>query len=367
MDDLVVLFDVDKRKVFDAYNAYKGNKHNIVLYTTKVLRFHSLLERAYNREIKYCREDVILQTIAKLSETYKKKRVIIFPTEEHTIKLIEQQDNFAHDLTTFDYEKVKTFEDKFEFYKYCTRMGYSVAQTQIASSYDISKLSPETKKLIAKPRIGAGMVGHVVVESNNTEIDFRSSDYADFIVQEFLDIEKVYGYFCFRNSSGFTKDFCHERVITHTSVGGVSLVAVSKLEPKVLSLGRKFVSESDFVGLIMLEIAQLRNGNWVFIEANPRLWGSNLLTLSTGVDVINSYHNVVCNTAIDKSDDFEESEIWWLFGILIRPSSWLRVIRHLLFRKRRQVLLINIHGTDLIRSVSFNFFLAITRFLQRND
>jgi len=79
--------------------------------------------------------------------------------------------------------------------------------------------------------------------------------------------------------------FQHERVHEPLPGGGSSYRKSVSLDTELLKAAKKLLSELNYTGVAMVEFKRNpENGYWIFIEINPRFWGSLPLAVASGVD-----------------------------------------------------------------------------------
>lgn len=75
---------------------------------------------------------------------------------------------------------------------------------------------------------------------------------------------------------------CHRRLREYPVSGGPSSCCVSIAAPELEAYAARLVEAVGFTGLAMVEFKENRLGNPVFLEVNPRVWGSYPLTRGAG-------------------------------------------------------------------------------------
>lgn len=104
------------------------------------------------------------------------------------------------------------------------------------------------------------------------------------LLQEFVNGAGV-GYFVFSDKGDILTEFMHKRIFEASPLGGASIKACSNYDRDLLDLGRKFVKNISWTGVMMLECKkESETGELYLIEANPKFWGSLELSYKAGVD-----------------------------------------------------------------------------------
>lgn len=104
------------------------------------------------------------------------------------------------------------------------------------------------------------------------------------LVQEYID-GIGHGFYGLADRGQLQAYFMHRRLHEVPPTGGPSAMAMSYRDPKLLELGERFFSETAWHGVAMVEFKRRSlDGEYYFIEVNPKFWGSLDLGISAGVD-----------------------------------------------------------------------------------
>jgi predicted ATP-grasp superfamily ATP-dependent carboligase len=104
------------------------------------------------------------------------------------------------------------------------------------------------------------------------------------LAQEYIQ-GTAHGYYALADSGSVVAHFMHRRLHEVPASGGPSAMAVSYRDPDLMRLGERFVAETAWTGVVMVEFKKnARDGKYYMIEVNPKFWGSLDLSIAAGVD-----------------------------------------------------------------------------------
>ena len=104
------------------------------------------------------------------------------------------------------------------------------------------------------------------------------------LVQQYID-GVGHGFYGLADHGRLQAYFMHRRLHEVPPTGGPSAMAMSHRDPKLLELGERFFSETAWHGVAMVEFKRSSlDGEYYFIEVNPKFWGSLDLSIAAGVD-----------------------------------------------------------------------------------
>jgi predicted ATP-grasp superfamily ATP-dependent carboligase len=94
-----------------------------------------------------------------------------------------------------------------------------------------------------------------------------------------------HGYYALADRGRVVAHFMHRRLHEVPASGGPSSMAASYRDPELMRLGERFVAETAWTGVMMVEFKKsARDGSYYLIEVNPKFWGSLELGIAAGVD-----------------------------------------------------------------------------------
>jgi predicted ATP-grasp superfamily ATP-dependent carboligase len=104
------------------------------------------------------------------------------------------------------------------------------------------------------------------------------------VIQEYITGEG-YGFFALYNHGTARAIFMHKRIREYPVTGGPSAVAESVYEPALRDAGLRILDRLHWHGVAMVEFKKdVKTGEFVLMEINPKFWGSLGLSIAAGVD-----------------------------------------------------------------------------------
>jgi predicted ATP-grasp superfamily ATP-dependent carboligase len=143
--------------------------------------------------------------------------------------------------------------------------------------------------LVVKPSRGSSAKGVVYLTNDAERAAFRQANPDapnGFVIQEFVTGEGI-GYSGFFDAGRPLVSYAHRRVAEYPVSGGSSAVRerypYADL-PVLEALVRRLLEAAPWSGFAMFELKRRGPGDFVFIECNPRVWGSIHQGLADGSD-----------------------------------------------------------------------------------
>ena len=316
----ILITDVQYRKEFDNISMIKKffPKEHLILGTTKDKLFCHLcygrcsVERLRTEEGK----GAFFQDFKNLLEKYSQDKVIYFPGEEqttdHVAEYIKQygQGNIVCLLP--DYSLYEMFRNKRTLNHYCIENGFPAPK-----EYDSSDLPDVPYPVLLKPEIGSGSHGQfrLYKKEDYTEEIKATVAKEPYLVQELLPNGKdVQGAFFLCHNGNVVGSYTHKRIRTSPEEGGVTVLSSLKDDPQLIEQGKALLEHAGWEGLIMLEyIYDDKDGVYKLIEANPRSWGSIMLSEFGGAKLLSNYIRICSGQEIATPELKKEAYIRWFF------------------------------------------------------
>ncbi len=225
-----------------------------------------------------------------------------FPIEDEVISLILSNKSRFEKYTNFilpEYENFNNAYDKWNAICRARCEGISVPVTYLPASADdveeIIKNSPD-KKYVIKPRKSSGSRGIAFVD-NAADLKRRylevKAKYDSPLIQEMIPREgKGYGVsMLFDRDMELRALFGHRRIREYPVGGGPSTLRASYYEKELMDKSVNLARKMKLAGVSMIEYKEdLITGEKVFMEINPRFWGSLQLAIFSGVNFPLIYH-----------------------------------------------------------------------------
>ena len=316
----ILITDIQYRKEFDNISIIKRlfPKEHLILGTVKSRLFCKLsygrcsIERLRTEDGK----ESFLNDFKFLLDKYSQDKIIYVPGEEQTtdyvVEYIEKfgQGNIVSLLP--NYSLYTMFRNKRALNRYCIENGFPAPK-----EYNQEDLQDLKCPVLLKPEIGSGSHGIFRL--------YKKEDYTDeirvvlnqqhYLIQELLPNGKdVQGgfYLCYKGK--VLGSYTHKRIRTSPDEGGVTVLSKLNDNPQLIRQGMQLLEHVGWEGLIMLEyIYDDRNNEYKLIEANPRIWGSIMLSEYCGANLLSNYIRICLGQDFKVPEIKNEAYIRWLF------------------------------------------------------
>jgi len=325
----ILLTDVQYRKEFDNVSITKQlfPKEHLILCTTKGKLFCRL---SYGRcSVEKLRtedgKEAFFEDFKALLKKYSGDKIVYFPGEEQTtdyvVDYIEQlgQGNIISLLPS--YAMYQLFRNKRSLNHYCIENGFPAPK-----EYQVEDLPNVEYPVLLKPEIGSGSHGQYRL--------YKKEDYTDdvkdtlaqvpYLIQELLPNGKdVQGGFFLCHKGQVIGAYTHKRIRTSPEEGGVTVLSCLNDNPRLIEQGKALLEHAGWEGLIMLEyIYDERSGEYKLIEANPRSWGSIMLSEYSGAKLLSNYIRICLGQESEGPEMKKEAYIRWFFPMDL--LNWIK-------------------------------------------
>lgn len=306
-------------------------------------------------------DDIFIEDLIAISRKYTDDKIIFLPIEEETVALFytflrkHGAMNFVYLLPN---ENVfNTLKNKKELNLYCAENGLSAPAFYQISELDC--LPAEKYPILLKPCEGSGSEGQFRLYAPE---DFNSSVKAavskqPYIAQELIgNGHDVKGAFYLYDENGFVDAYTHQRIRTSPPAGGVTVLSKLTHEQDVISEGKKILDKIGWQGLIMLEfLYDEKEGKNKVIEANPRIWGSIMLSEYGGSHLLANYVRSCMGTPLITEHKSGDCYIRWFFPVDI--LSYIRRLGRIKgFWQFKNTCYINWSYASKASAIRFNFY-----------
>ncbi len=322
----ILVPDALTRKAFDIISIISKQFKDIPLIigmSQKTVWDKLHLDILYKGEVELLRTNRISPFVADLkciSEKYSDDKIIFIPGEEETVSLFYEFLN-KYGVSNFVYllPNQRVFEllrNKRTLNEYCLKHG--VQAPKCYTIEELKSLSEDAYPLLLKPSVGSGGKGiYRLYKSCDLTLEiYEKVTRESYTVQELIENGRdVKGAFYLYDTKliGF---YAHERIRTSPPDGGVTVFSKSIHDERLLSEGRKLLDDLHWKGLIMLEfLYDSKTDSYKIIEANPRIWGSILLSEYCGERLLTNYVNICLGRSFEKEDSIQTRYIRWFFPV----------------------------------------------------
>lgn len=324
---ILLVSDAETRKAFDIISILKTAfpKVKIILGDIKgSLKSSRHLKTLFNCNVETLRVSQSYSFVSDLeliSSKYETDKIVFLPIEEHSVaffyKFLNQYGNrnFKYILPSEDI--FDTLRNKGKLNTYCSKEGLSAPEFYNTSV--LRDLDKNSYPILLKPCVGSGSEGQYRLYSPNdltTEI-FREVNAKPYLAQELIgNGHDVKGAFYLYDENGFVDAYTHERIRTSPPSGGVTVLSKLSSNQDIINEGKMILDRVGWKGLIMLEfLFDEKKNKYKIIEANPRAWGSIMLSEFGGTHILTNYVRLCTGEPLQKGNHTGDVYIRWLFPV----------------------------------------------------
>jgi predicted ATP-grasp superfamily ATP-dependent carboligase len=221
----------------------------------------------------------------------------IIPTKEKTLlataQIRSELEGKGPLVPIAEYDKLLTATDKLQMLKLAESAGIHTPRTIVAEK------PPPLQELAAKlglpfvmkvsSEIGLRPIErHCLVETND-EPAFATKfsalvAHGPVVIQEYVQGTGAGVALLYSRAGNLTAFSGHRRRFEQFSDGGPSLLAQTSVDPRMVDQSRRLMELLRWEGIAMVEFRVNDSGDPVFMEVNPRFWGTLPLAIASGVD-----------------------------------------------------------------------------------
>lgn len=291
---LILLTHPFARKTFDVFNILRrdySRKELVVVLAERA----TIIEKALLYLIYFNCNILVGEQYKSFKKIANKinSPLVFLPIEESSINafLIQLQNrpnlkkNYKYLLPSLDIFSLS--RNKSELNVWCEKN--QIPSPKNYTSFDISQGNYRLP-LIFKPAIGSGSRG-IVFARNIKDLEKITLPLESYVIQECLNnAVNVEACFILAQRGKIVSAYTHQRVRTYPKAGGVSVLSKISFNKKIIKQCNAVVDKLHYSGLMMIEfIWDESSKTYKLIEINPRVWGSILLSESSGLKFINNY------------------------------------------------------------------------------
>ena len=260
-------------------------------------------------------KDQYMHDLNKVAEKYKDDKVVFVPNEEfttdHFVDYVAKNGSNCFVFCLPSAEEYKQFRNKNELNSYCL-------ENKLPAPKKYNPLNTDSFEypVILKPCIGSGSEGIFRLNckeelTNDIKMMLQKTPY---VVQELIPNGKdVRGVFALADNGRVLGIYGHKRLRTSPEEGGVTVFSKLHCDEKLMKQATEFLNKSKWNGLIMLEyLYDAKLNIYKLIEANPRIWGSIMLSEFSGANLLENYLHLCLSEPL-VNPKMKESYIRWFF------------------------------------------------------
>lgn len=193
-----------------------------------------------------------------------------------------------------DAAKIERYADKWQLFELCRELSLPSPRTVLPTGDGVAELDELTYPVVAKPRAGEASRGLKVLGSRAELDDFLANlprvgnleggEYP-YIVQEVIQGKEIHDVKGVAEKGRVVAILTAQRVLMRSEFGGAGIVHMTTHAPDLVEIGRKVVGALDWSGPFDLECIRTKDGTYVPLDGNPRVWGSTHLSVALGQNI----------------------------------------------------------------------------------
>ena len=373
----ILVPDAETRKAFDIISILKNAFPKIPLICGNIdgsISKQRCLRGVFQTVCETLQTDVdtlFVEDLLAICEKYRNDTIIFIPTEEKTIAHFYSfvrkygKRNLVYILSSENVYNI--LRDKRRLNEFCEKNNLSAPLYY--SVEEIDTLLLDQYPILLKPCIGFGSKGQYRLykpEDFTNEIRIAVSK-EPYLVQELIpNGHDVHGVFYLYYDGKMLDAFTHERIRTSPPTGGVTVLSKFTNNTELIMEGKTILDKINWNGLIMLEyLYDSKSGKYKVIEANPRIWGSIMLSEFSGKNLLTNYVRLCMGEKTISNYRQGDIYIRWLFPVdLLNYIKSLGRIQN--FWCFKNTCFINWSYANKMSAIKFNFsFLFNIRNIKR--
>ncbi len=323
----ILISDAETRKAFDVASMVISYFPEIPIIAGDIENSRSnkrhlkKLFRCDVETLRVTKEEDFIDDLKDISEKYSEDRIIFLPMEEKTVASFYaflNKTGAKNFLFLLPEEHVyNTLRNKAELNQYCAKNGLSAPEFFSISQLD--SLSVDKFPILLKPCVGSGSEGQyrLYKPENYTEEIKTVVSNKPYLAQELIgNGHDVKGAFYLYDKNGFIDAYTHERIRTSPPTGGVTVLSKLSHDRLIIDEGKKILDKIGWQGLVMLEfLYDEKTDKYKVIEANPRAWGSIMLSEFGGSHLLTNYVRCCIGEPLLSEHKDVDCYIRWFFPV----------------------------------------------------
>jgi predicted ATP-grasp superfamily ATP-dependent carboligase len=188
--------------------------------------------------------------------------------------------------------KLERYADKWRFLRLCSELGLPTPRTVLPVGPGRDDLQSLSFPVVAKPRAGEASRGLKVLH-NLAELEafldrqpragtnLGDSEYP-YIVQEVIAGGQIHDVAGVAERGRIVAILTFRRLLMRSEFGGGGIVNITTHEPELVEIGTKVIGALEWNGAFDLECIRTKEGAYVPLDGNPRVWASTHLAVALG-------------------------------------------------------------------------------------
>ncbi len=274
--------------------------------------------------------------IERLKESTGHKEFVLCPSSEYLNQyVLENRDRFSKAHITVplvDKDIYRIITNKEAFATYCSSKGLAIPRR-------ITSFAQAEIPFVAKPIIniqhGRTLYPYLITDRIMYDRFLNQEKIHDFYFEEYLEGGQSYYLLYYISGFGYDVRFSQKNILQQAE--GKSIVLARPAEIHRQEIGERYsriLQEAGFHGLIMIELKE-KEGKFVMIEANPRLWGPSQLFVDNRMPLFDAFifeaihHKKYEQKAVQSTGEYP---YLWLGGIVQNIFHGKKLIWHVYHR-----------------------------------
>lgn len=287
-------------------------RYSIPFYVIANGNNDQILRTLYYENVAYIRENPdlsnLLDITIKIMLDNSLDEVFFLPSTEYLNRyLVEYHYTFQKyniHVPLVDKKLYERISDKYSFRKLCLENNIPVTK-QYSGFTDI--IFP----CVLKPKNYRSYSGKPIVIKTKDDFPKEFDDNVWFI-EEYISGDSYYLLYYFKKDGTYLS-FSQKNIIQQPNGGSVIFACSTNLHYEVIC--RKYADlfqKEEFTGLVMIEIKE-KDGQYILIEANPRLWGPSQLFVDAGIRFFEEYITDMGFNVSDEGINKQQSETYYFW------------------------------------------------------
>ena len=229
-----------------------------------------LVEKYHSKYID--RVIIVDEGVDGLKQIIKNNKIDIFiPTQSSEMGYLLKNKKYFTPLLDYwsDFNDFDDLNDKDKLSDLCRELN-------IPHPLKYASLKDSLPPFVMKPKISAGSKGVKYIRNLSAKKRIQKNQKINLDTYIFQEEIKGFGigYSVFSIDGKILASHGHKRLIEFPISGGSSVLRESYNNKQAIHYAKKIIKYKKWSGFAMFEFKEVKNGNVILIEVNPRVWGS---------------------------------------------------------------------------------------------
>ena len=268
---------------------------------------------------------MIKEIVVSLKEREHLDEIVILPSTEYLNRFLLRHrveiETCGAAIPLIDESLYLRLSDKESFARICRDAGLQVPR-------EIPVPTKFNGSVVVKPRQYFGSNNHIQGKPKlvRTEEDFQQAiqnvNLNDVFFQEYVSGRSFYLLYYISKNSHQTVRYSQENIAQQKEGGSIVAAKSAMLHKEpIADQYENLLRKINFSGLVMIEVRE-RAGEYVMIEANPRLWGPSQLFVDAGIPIFRRFlQDIGFDVNGENYEKIETSTRYFWFGGMGRAAD----------------------------------------------